>query len=509
MTGGSDNPQIWDAVVVGTGMGGGTIASVLAEGGQKVLIIEKGASGYRSERHGFSEIHRPSARMARGFWPGSLEVTENGTPRNVHAPIGCGVGGTSVFYNAIMERPERHDLDDLEERPHPTGGWAYGFDAMLPWYDAAAAMYKVCGEADPLTTEPALLLEDMPTDTDPKQIFGKALDRAGLHPFNTPSALRNMPDSLIYRGRKCPDMSKLDSRSAGIEPALASGNARLFDQAEVIKIDSKDGKVTGLDVRRDGAIHRVLARRYILSAGALGSPKLLLASANEAYPSGVANRSGLVGRNLMFPLEERFALRCGRRAALHPYETTQSLADLYHNKRHRWGIIHSAPDTPHTSLLPAQLLDRALGPIQIFTGIIEDLPSQNNRILHDPADPDKLSVVYKIGKNALAERKAFRKAIRSRFSRLPSRFGRATGSLTNFLFLHKDPRLNFGHPCGTLRYGIDPTASVLNPDCRAHDLSNLWVVDASFLPTAMGVPPSLTIAANAIRVGTSLLRADM
>lgn len=142
--------------------------------------------------------------------------------------------------------------------------------------------------------------------------------------------------------------------------------------------------------------------------------------------------------------------------------------------------------------LPAAIAAQVLGEAQIFVGLMEDLPYAGNRLKYDPANPDRLHVSYDIHPELTARHRAFRRALR-----------RALKGQRR-LMLSPRPEPNFGHPCGTLRFGNDPATSVLDRNCRMHDIDNLWVVDASFMPTSMGVNPSLTIAANALRVADHL-----
>ncbi|MDA7423251.1 GMC oxidoreductase [Thalassococcus lentus] len=503
----------WDAIVVGTGIGGGTIGRALAEAGHRVLFLEKGRGGHRSERNGLSEIFVPEARAARGLWPDPLHVTLNGQETAFYAPLGSGVGGSSAFYAATLERPERHDLDSSDS--HPSGGWAVGFDAMLPWYEEAARVYRVYGTDDPLSPEPPLPLRNAPELGPVEKSLMDSFRAAGLHPYHAHTAIERLEGCENCLGVKCPKPCKMDGRSAGVEPAMATGNAEVLTEAEVIRIDADQTRVNGLMVRVDGKEHRFRAKRYILAGGALGSPRLLLASANENWPDGLANRSGLVGRNLMFHLNEMFAL-WPRDAIDGPATKAISLRDLYHAEGTHYGTIQAmgirasygeivhylnrmlaqstlpgAKRLAPLSRIPAALAHRMLGSAQIFVGLMEDLPYPENRVTFDPDQPERLSVDYRYSSELLARRKAFRRAIKRAFK------GHRR------LFLGQQPDLNYGHPCGTLRFGTDPEKSVLNADCRAHDLTNLWVTDSSFMPTSMGVNPSLTIAANALRVAST------
>ena len=511
--------QSWDVVVIGTGVGGGTIGRAMAEAGLSVLFVEKGRAGARRAENGLSETFVPEARLTRGLWPEPMHVTLDGQAQSFYAPLGAGVGGSSVFYAATLERPERHDLDDIPARPHPTGGWPVGFDAMAPWYARAAALYQVYGTPDPLSKDDPVPLQDAPDLNTTEAALMAGFTQAGLHPYHAHTALRRLPGCRKCLGHKCPRICKMDGRSAGVEPALATGKAALIQEAEVLQILSDGDTVTGLKLRTADGVHHLPTRRVVLAAGALSSPRLLLASASDAWPDGLANRSGLVGRNLMFHLNEMFALWPKGGDAEDGATKAISLRDFYHQDGARFGTVQAMgirasygeivhylnlmlartalgrfKALRHLTRLPAAAAERLFGHAQIFVGLMEDLPYADNRVLHDPADPQKLAVEYSFKPELLTRRRAFRRAIRKgmRGHRMA--------------FLGMLPDLNYGHPCGTLRFGTDPATSVLDADCRVHGLSNLWVADASFMPTSMGVNPSLTIAANALRVADAIIK---
>lgn len=507
----------WDAIVIGTGIGGGTIGRALTEAGQKVLFVEQGPAGFRSEENGLSEIFVPEARLIRGLWPDPLHVTVDGRSEQLYAPLGAGVGGSSAFYAATLERPERHDLDPVDGKPHPTGGWPVSFDAMTPYYAKAAAQYRVYGSPDPLG-ESRIPLRAPPDLSATESALMDSLTHVGLHPYHAHTGLERLPGCATCLGHKCPRACKMDGRSAGVEPALATGNATLLDRARVRRLGTNGDTISHVELIHDGMPRRLTARRYILAGGALGSPHLLLKSANEAWPSGVANRSGLVGRNLMFHVNELFALWPQRGTPDSGATKAISLRDLYHPGQ-RFGTIQamgiraSYGEIVHylnlmlarsplarmrglsqLTRIPAALAHRAFGSAQIFVGLLEDLPYAENRVTWDAAAPDRLSVDYTLHDELKSRHRAFRRAIRRAFK------GHRR------MMLGHGIELNWGHPSGTLRYGTDRTQSVLRPDCRTHDIGNLWVVDASFMPTSMGVNPSLTIAANALRVAETITK---
>jgi len=501
--------RIWDVIVIGTGIGGGTMGRPLADDGQPDLFVEAGAAGYRAEETRLDlAMGAPVARARRGFWPEPVAARIDGRDRSVFAPLGRGVGGSSVFYAATLERPAVHDLDDLPGRPHPTGGWPVSAAQMAPWFDRAATMYHLSGTPDPLDDRPAPALAPPLPPTPADAAIIARLQRGGLHPYQLHTALRRLDGCAACLGRKCPRPCKMDGRSAGVEPALATGRAALLDHCEVTALRGEAGQITHAEALLHGQPVTLRARRFVLAAGAFGSPRLLLASRATHWPEGCANASGLVGRNLMFHLNEMFAIWPGTRSA-EPGKAV-GLRDFYHVQGQRLGMVQAMGITAAygeiahflrlrvaaTRLhrlagltpLPAMVAARLLGQAQILVGLLEDLPYADNRVTYDAARPRRIAFDYRIHEELLARRKVFRRLIRRGFAGMRP------------LMLSWEPDLNLGHPCGTLRMGHDPATSVLDPDCRAHGIDNLHVVDASFFPTAMGVNPSLTIAAMALRV---------
>ncbi|MGZ9809489.1 GMC oxidoreductase [Pseudoroseicyclus sp. H15] len=504
----------FDVIVIGTGMGGGTAGRALAEAGLRVLFLEKGRAGQRAEENG-TEIGPADAfaRSLHGLWPEPAVLALDGAEQRRDPVIGSTVGGSSVFYAATLERPERHDLESTPAMPHPTGGWPVGWDEMRPWFDKAEQLYEVRGAPDPLGQEPQpALLPPAPLGRGDEAIL-QALRRAGRHPYQLHSAIRSVEGCLGCVGRKCPRDCKRDGRSAGVEPALATGRAELWDEAEVLRLTGDGQRITGVTVRRGGEVTELTAPHVVLAAGALNSPRLLAASASEAWPEGSGNHSGLAGRGLMFHFNELFALFPGRAARGTGAAKAVGLRDFYAHQGHRLGMVqalgveadfgavlyaireglsrHAAGRSrlaQEAARLPAALAMRLLGSAKIFVGLLEDLPYDHNRVLTGP--DGAMRIEYRIADELLERRRMLRRQIR--------RIGRPVIMLTNSF----EP--NLGHPCGTLRFGADPARSVLAPDGRVHGVENLWVADSSFMPSSMGVNPSLTIAAHALRVAAKI-----
>ena len=508
----------WDVIVIGTGIGGGVAGRALAEAGLSVLFLEQGRAGLRAEETGLDiGMADPEARAVRGLWPDPVEAEVNGQSQSFFAPLGSGLGGSSVFYAATLERPEPHDLDDSPERPHPTGGWPVSYAAMLPWLDAATGLFALHGEPDPLSEIPCPeLLSPPPPQTGDAMIMAR-LAANGLNPYRLHTALRYLDGCAECLGHKCPRACKMDGRSAGVEPALATGNAHLLTDCTVSRLDRDGPVISQLTARKGGDEVHLKARHVVLAAGALSSPRLLLASTSEADPTGIGNARDLVGRNLMFHLNEVFALWPGRAAGFAGPSKSVGFRDLYFAENQRLGMVQAMgvdvgygeivhhlrgqverswlrhiPGAKDATRIPAAIGAKLMGQAKVFVGLLEDLPYSENRVTHDPAHPGRIAMTYRTAPELLARRKIFRRLIRRAFR----------GQRTAFLTHRPEP--NFGHPCGTLAMGRDPAKSVLDANCRPHGMTNLWVTDASVFPTSMGVNPSLTIAANALRVAAIL-----
>lgn len=514
--------QEWDVIIIGAGLGGGVLGRRLAEHGLSVLFVEKGPKGHAAENQkNQPKLAHPEARRLRGIWPKQAESRLDGVATRFFGPYGSGVGGSSVFYAAALERPERHDLDDDPNLPHPTGGWPVGFDAFRPYFDQASALMHLCGSPDPLSPESEPNLHEPGYISDADQALMAEMKSRGLNPYRLHLATRFPDKCRLCVGAKCPWGCKMDGRSAGVVPALETGHAALLDGCDVEEILEDGANVTGLRVSRNGQEAILTAPTYALCAGTLGSARLLLAS-NGRDPKGAANSSDWVGRGLMFHLNEIFALwPRGYKGEDAYFGKTISLRDLYAKDGQRFGLVQSMgmeisygnivqflnqvfdqsplrrfPRLKGLTRIPAAIANRLFGKAAVFVGMIEDFPYPENRVVLNEDDPEVLTFEYRFHKELLARRKKYKKALYRAFK----------GHKRFMMSLR--PVLNMGHPLGSLRFGTDPTTSVLRPDCRTHDLGNLYVADGSFMPSAMGVNPSLTIVANALRVGDIIAEAQ-
>jgi choline dehydrogenase-like flavoprotein len=262
-----------------------------------------------------------------------------------------------------------------------------------------------------------------------------------------------------------------------------------------------------------------VAKVFVLAAGAIHTPKLLLMSKNDHWPNGLANHSDLVGRNLMFHANQNFALWPSEKLPSSGPRKSICFRDFYCANGERCGCVqstgfelgygeflmhlyhrfdHDAPSylrflRPFLRI-PAATTIKRLGRGTIFVNLIEDLPYPENRVVLKENEADGVALKYTI-KAELRERAALLRRLLT--DRLKGK---------RLIFLTQDIELNFGHPCGTCVMSNDPSTGVVDRDCRAHGIANLFITDASFMPTSGAINPSLTIAANALRVSAAINR---
>lgn len=515
--------KIWPIVIIGTGMGGSTIGRYLAESGIKVLFLDAGFLGWDGEQQGLNDtLGDAAARQVRGYWPTKISGTENGKKkRQFFAPVGSGAGGSSVFYGAALERFERHDLEHSESYPHPVGGWPVEYDTFLPYYRKAEELFQVRGTADPLNpTDNEQLLPAPCLSTADRSLMDQ-MQENGLNPYRLHVGFQYRNGCLECVGHKCPHACKADARNKGLQPALQSGNALFAEGCRVMRLHGTLNQIKRIEVVRNGLTLMVEAGLVILAAGAYSSPGILLASQNDVWPNGCANSSDMVGRNLMFHVSDLVAVfPKGKHENVGPSKTL-AFRDFYNVDGWRLGSFQSmgrvagygnilmflyslydkSPLSRFKALrgllrIPATIAAKMFGEAKVFATIIEDFPEPENRVLYDPENPEIIIYSYTITADLNARRKLLLEKIVKAMR--PLRCMQITRELA----------LNYGHPCGTLRFGTDPDSSVLRPDCQSHDIENLYAVDSSFMPTSAGANPSLTIAANALRVG-EIIRARM
>jgi choline dehydrogenase-like flavoprotein len=496
--------RYWDVIIIGTGVGGSTVGRSLALAGLSVLFLEKGG------RIGSSDVSNdlvtPESRIAQGWWPHPVSRRKpNGDRERFYAAVGCALGGSSIHYAAALERMAPSDFEGLRTANGSTSPWPVGFSEFLPHYEAAEKLYGISDDANHSA-------EGRMSEWD--RALMEQMRQNGLRPEPLRVAIRYDEQCKECIGRVCPRDCKSDARVACLEEALRQRECQILEHCDVQTLEADQDGVRAVKALHLGRELALRGRIVVLSAGALHTPQILLRSRNEFWPQGLANSSDQVGRNLMFHSNDIFALWAPRRFARQARQHKSiSVRDFYVHQGRRLGYVQSmgldAGRGEIAGFIKDQLRRRgvrnelllsllAKGPSHIgawifggagiFAAMTEDYPNAENRIVLDPDEPDGASFSYTITdelRNRADElRLAFSEGVR------PWRMLRISPELD----------MNYGHPCGTCRFGYERASSVLDPDCRAHDVRNLYVVDASFMPRSGAINPSLTIAANALRV---------
>jgi choline dehydrogenase-like flavoprotein len=435
------------------------------------------------------------------------------------------VGGSTKLYGAALYRLREEDFGELRHYDGVSPAWPIGYDEMEPYYTQAEQLYHVHGTRGEDPTEPpASAPYPFPAVSHEPRIqqLSDDLAAAGFHPFHAPCGImldeQNMPFSTCVRcancdGFPCVVHAKSDAEVLGVRPALEHSNVTLLTNASVqsIKTNAAGTAVTDVVVDRGHARQTFSADIVVVACGAVNSAKLLLSSANDKHPKGLANGSDQVGRNYMFH-NSQAVLALSREENPTVFQKTLGVNDFYFGSdesEYPLGNIQmvgksQAPmfrgEKPkETKLAPQWTLERMARHAIDFWLSTEDLPRPENRVTIDRNSAVKLSYTANndVPKKLLYQKlKSILGDLDMTSDHLIHRFAYAKNEI---------PLAGCAHQAGTCRFGSDRAASVLNVDCRAHELDNLYVVDTSFFPSIGAVNPALTAMANALRVGDHLL----
>ena len=515
-----------DVIVIGSGAGGGTLAHRLAPSGKRVLILERG--GYLPrERDNWDS----SAVFVRGkyrapeFW---YDKDDNEFPPEVNYYV----GGNTKFYGAALFRLRPEDFADLRHHGGVSPAWPIGYDDLEPYYTEAEHLYRVHGAhgEDPGEGSVSAQYAYPPVAHEPRiQQLSDDLEKQGLHPFHLPIGVDLTQDeqggaahgSACIRcdrvdGFPCLLGAKSDAQVIAVDPALRHPNVEMVTGARVdrLETDPTGRTVTGVVAElADGERVTFTADVVVLSAGAVNSAVLLLRSANDRHPAGLANSSDTVGRHymrhnnvaVMAVSKEPNPTRFQKTLALndwylgsddwdHPLGGIQMLGksdaeQIRANAPHWAGVL--SPEMPF-EVLAHHAVD--------FWLCAEDLPEAENRVTLDRDGRIHLALDEK---NNVEPLKRLRQELQGRLGDL----GMHPDHLVHHsIYMHKGMPIGAtAHQAGTVRFGTDPASSALDVDCKAHELDNLYVVDTSFFPSIGAVNPSLTAIANAMRVGDHIL----
>lgn len=514
----------WDVIVIGTGMGGGTIGYELARLGRRVLFLEKGrllhGGPEGADEPDPSVDPEADARLRTGRWPVPLQGRTSFGEVEFFAPLGSGSAGTTGLFGAQLERfrpidfQPRANFPDVTEANLPES-WPISHGEMAPYYRRAETLLRVCGTPDPLDADSEASLREPPPLSDRDEALNHSFRELGLHPYRSHVGFEYV-ENCYECSDICPRGCKSDAGDRFLVPALTRHDASILPRCEVLGLLADGRRVTGVRARWNDRELTVSAKTVVLAAGAYMTPVLLLNSRSPDWPDGLANRSGFVGRNLMLHTSDFVTIDPRKWHSAEGPKKTIALNDFYVDQGQKLGTLQSVglPLEPLFILAYLgyaaerdpqwwrKLAARFLPPVagiatklfrsaSLFATIVEDLPYSENRVLPDPHVRGGMRFEYRYTAELMERNIRFRKRLAEVLSpKLRVRV--VTWGRNN---------INYGHVCGTCRFGEDPETSVLDGTNRAHDLDNLYVVDASFFPSSGGINPSLTIAANALRVG--------
>ena len=512
----------YDIAIIGTGAGGGTLLHALAGRGKRILVLERGDYVPREKANWSTRAVNLEGRYQ------TKEVWRDREGQPLHPHTNYYVGGNTKFYGAALFRLRREDFGEVKHWGGVSPAWPIGYEDMEPYYTAAERLYHVHGErgVDP-TDPPASAAYPHPAVSHEPRLQQLHDDwaRLGLRPFHVPLGImldeRNPRASRCIRcetcdGHPCLVGAKSDAQVVAVDPALADPNVTLLTNAYVAKLEtSASGReVTRLVVKRGDAIETHSADIVVVSAGAINSAALLLRSASDRHPRGLANGSDMVGRHYMGHVNSVLMAisRCPNPTV---FQKTLGLNDFYFGSpewEYPMGHISFVgkldADTLRggaPAIAPGWSLDLMAKHSMDFWLTSEDLPDPDNRVTLDREG--NIVLAYRPNNETAHHRLTAKLEQLMKQQRKCGVHGHECheGLFSRNLFLgQRIPLAGVAHQNGTARFGRDPRESVLDVNCRAHEVDNLYVVDASFFPSSAAVNPALTIMANALRVADHL-----
>jgi choline dehydrogenase-like flavoprotein len=511
--------ESYDVIIIGSGAGGGTLAYALADTGKTILLLERGDYLPR-------ELENWDARpvFVKGRYI-SKDTWFDRDGKRFQPQVHYFVGGATKLYGAALYRLRPQDFGEIKHADGISPAWPLSYDDFEPWYSKAERLYQVHGNAGEDPTE-GHRSEPYPwpaVSHEPRlQEISDDLAKGGYHPFHAPCGIMlneaDRPDSTCIRcatcdGYPCLVHAKADAEVIAVRPLLGRPNVTLVRGAQVTRLETDNAGrvVTRVVVSRNGEREVYRGDIVVVSAGAANSAKILLNSASDAHPRGLANGSDQVGRNYMFH-------NCRAVAALSKekndtvFQKTLGINDFYFATRdyqYPAGNIQMVgksnaeamrgEEPEKTMFAPDWTLSDVARHSVDFWLTTEDLPVPENRVTTD--GDGNIHLTYSPSNAEEVDR------LYAEFKKILNRTGLAAHHVwrKNFYMDMDIPLAGCAHQAGTCRFGTDPATSVLDTDCKAHELDNLYVVDTSFFPSIGAVNPALTAIANALRVGEHLL----
>jgi choline dehydrogenase-like flavoprotein len=510
----------YDVIIIGSGAGGGTLARQLAPSGKNILILERGDWLKReAENWDATSVFEQNRYVSPDTW-----YDRHGRP--FQPQVHYFVGGATKMFGAALYRLRREDFGELRHHDGISPAWPITYEDLEPYYTKAEQIYHVHGLRGRDPTEPpaSAPYPCEPVSNEPRiqQLFDD-LTAAGYHPFPAPCAVmmneRNMAYSTCIRCQTCDGFpclvhAKSDAEVVAVRPALEFPNVTLFRNAKALKLETNaDGTAIAEVVAEVGGEREAFRGDIVVvSCGAANTAKLLLMSANDKHPNGLANGSDQVGRNYMFH-NSQAVLALSREPNTTIFQKTIALNDFYFGMDgfeypmgniqmigKSLGPMYRGEKPLETALLPMGLLGDLAHHAVDFWLSTEDLPDPENRVTVDSTGNLTLSYTPN---NQVSQQKLYEK-LKSMLGHLGMH---PNHLIPRNIYMKTDIAIaGCAHQAGTCRFGTDAKSSVLDPNCKAHELDNLYVVDTSFFVSIGALNPSLTAIANAIRVGDHLLQ---
>jgi choline dehydrogenase-like flavoprotein len=509
----------FDVIVIGSGAGGGTLVHRLAGSGKRILLLERGDWLWREPQNWRAhDVFVDNRYISPDTW-------YDGAGKPFQPQVHYFVGGATKLYGAALYRLRAEDFGELHHHDGISPAWPVGYDEFEPYYTQAERLYEVHGARGEDPTEPpASAPYPFPAVSHEPRIqqLSDDLAAAGLHPFHAPCGIRLLEDDRPHSpcvrcatcdGFPCLVHAKSDAEMLAVRPALEHPNVTLLTNATAVRLETDDAgtTVTGVVVDHPEGGRTFGGDLVVVACGAANSAQLLLASANDAHPRGLANSSDQVGRNYMFHASQA-VLALSKEPNPTVFQKTLGVNDFYFGTDgvdFPLGNIQMVGKSQaemfrgekpvETRLAPQWTLEQVARHAVDFWLSTEDLPRPENRVTL--ADDGRVKLAYEPTNveprtRLLHQLKAMLKHVGMHPDHLIPR---------NAYLKTEIPVAGVAHQAGTCRFGADPATSVLNRDCRAHEVDNLYVVDTSFFPSIGAVNPALTAMANALRVGDHLL----
>ena len=513
----------FDVIIIGTGAGGGTLAYHLAPSGKRILILERGDYVTREKDNWNPQAVNVDAKY------NTKELWRDLDGKELHPHTNYYVGGNTKFYGAALFRLRQQDFGEIRHHGGISPAWPIGYDELEPHYTQAERLFQVHGNRGEDPTEPAAgKAYPWPAVSHEPRLQHLADDFAasGLRPFHTPLGImldeKNPRLSPCIRCNTCDGFpclvhAKSDSQVLCVDPALQYRNVTLLTNALVkrLETDSSGREVQRVIVERDSELETYSADIVVVSCGAINSAALLLRSANDKHPNGLANSSDVVGRHYMGHTNSVLMAisKCPNPTI---FQKTLSVNDFYFGTKdfeYPMGHISFVGKLDAITLragapaiAPGFTLELMAKHSLDFWLTSEDLPDPNNRVTINRNGEIVLTYTPN-NLNAHEQLKGHLQRVMKQNTCSIHGHECHQGLFARNLYVgQRIPLAGVAHQNGTIRFGNDPKTSALDTNCKAHDLDNLYVVDGSFFPSSAAVNPALTIIANALRVGDHLLQ---